>query len=507
MSKKTPVEGTITTPYGQTLVEEQIPASQFMRYPSNRVPGKEDVEAMAASIRENGQLQPVTARPVPNGEGGQNLEIVFGETRVLACGKLGVNFPVRCYVITLDDKEAAKIHAVENFQRKQLDEIDEARTMANMRENGWTTEEISRSVGKGVEFVYKRLSLLKLPEDAQQQIRDRNLSCNTAQLIAGLPEEQRAQAVAAVVTPKLSKKALPEREALEHIRMNFIEPAKKQQEWDDGRKALEKQYPGATWLEFKHASKCYEWDSNYERCDERPAYEELSDAAREEELVVPTWGELADRHGAIKYIGLRRNSEAALFVVSEPLIDAEKAACEDKPGDCIFPHAKAVAEARKNAERRKEEEKARREAIMKENQKAVDMVMTPGKPVKTAEVKLCEAVLERLISENEICLTQGRVFCYKETEDHEAREAEVKIKAIAFLKKKEISPFEALGRLVCASTLDFGCDPHLDYMIAGLGDMLFHKDAMKKTDFPLLAEGYAKLLKKEESQEKGGANE
>jgi len=36
---------------------------------------------------------------------------------------------------------------------------------------------------------------------------------------------------------------------------------------------------------------------------------------------------------------------------------------------------------------------------------------------------------------------------------------------------------------------------------------LFHKDAMKKTDFPLLAEGYAKLLKKEESQEKGGANE
>jgi ParB/RepB/Spo0J family partition protein len=111
--------------------EEEIPANQLHRYPANRIPTAAAIAAMRDSIKENGQLQPVTVRPLEDGAGGEKLEIIFGETRVLGAAAIRPDHPVRAYIIPMSDQEAARIHAVENFTRQQLDPIEEAEAMEN----------------------------------------------------------------------------------------------------------------------------------------------------------------------------------------------------------------------------------------------------------------------------------------------------------------------------------------------------------------------------------------
>ena len=175
LEKETPAKSTPSIPHAKPMPEErQLPASVFQRYPENRVPDPDAVLEMTGSIREVGQLQPITARSIGRvaDDHPEQFEIIFGETRWLACQKLHADFPVRCYVLDIDDKEAAKIHAIENFQRRDLDEIQEARSMQNMLSHGWTVEEVMNHLGRAKDHIYKRprwLPHAEIPERAAQR--------------------------------------------------------------------------------------------------------------------------------------------------------------------------------------------------------------------------------------------------------------------------------------------------------------------------------------------------
>jgi ParB/RepB/Spo0J family partition protein len=484
------------------LVEEEIPADQLVRYAANRVPEKAAVKAMAESLREHGQLQPITARPVKLESGEEVLEIVFGETRVLGCRAIAKDHPVRCYILQMDDKEAARIHAVENFQRKQLDAIDEARSMRNMRDKGWTIDEVAASVGMSVALIYRRLKLLDLGEEAHEQFRAGNLSATTADLIAGMPEELRAEAVRAVTNPTHSKSALPEREALSLLREEFIEPIKKTEEWNARRKLLEKENPGAKWLEYKEA-KSFGAIQGVVDCENHPPYAMLSDAARTDELLVPTWGALAAKHKAEKFIGMHRwSTEAVIYVHSAPLIDAEKAACDKKPMDCIFTHEKAVTESRLAKEKKDQEEAAALAAKTAELQRLVDTIMTPGSPTKVAEKKLVGGVVRYLMDQYGVLdnLGEGRVFAVPAGVEDEVREEMVSSKVQAFIRKKELSGFEALGRLMVADF--FGAEVRHPSWLTPLAEVMFAGEALKENDFPHLAAHLAKAEAAKASEER-----
>jgi ParB/RepB/Spo0J family partition protein len=458
----------------------EIPANLFRPSPENRRITPDQIAKMSTSIRDVGVLQPITARIVENTEtGAAEYEIVLGECRWRGCLDIDENYPVPCFVRSLTDKEAAKIRAIENFQRKDLDEIEEARAIQNLKDTGWTIDEIMNFLGRKKDYIYERLTLLKLSDDAHVAFREGNITMHTAVKIASLPEDQRADALRAVASPVHSAKALPEREALRLIDDKFIEPQKKSEEWEARRDAILQNHPRAKWLPYPEARKLAAYNSGYVETEDRPTYQFLSDAARAEELVVPTWGELAAKHGAALVIGVRSDGEAVTYVQEAPLVEAEKAACNANPQDCIFTHEDAVQKSRDAAEKRKLEEAAHREALKQETTRLQNMILAPDGMKATTVKKFVEScysdIYEFYVETDDL----GSVLGIPQMNpDDEVDEWSKKIQTAVtkYLRSKAFTPFEAMARLQAACAMR-GCQ-------GGLLSGLFDSGACKSADYP-----------------------
>ena len=462
---------------------EHIPASQFRRYPSNRQISAAQIEAMSDSIRQVGVLQPITCRPVKDLEtGGTDLEIVIGESRWLGCCDIDENYPVPCFVRDLTDKDAAKIHAVENFQRKDLDEIEEARAIQHLRDTGWGMGEIVEFLARSQEYVYKRLVLLKLGEDAHQAIRDGNLTINTAVKLADIPEDQRDDALRAVVSPVHAAKALPEREALKLLSDDFIDPAKRSLEWDNRRGVILDLHPRAKWLAYAEACAIDKWKSGYVATDRKPEYHLLSQAAKEDELLVPTWGELAKKHGAALVIGCSYNDEARTYVLPQPIIDAEKLACAENPVECIFEHEGALHQARESAEQKRQEGDAEARAIDEERMRLVEMILTPDGMNKTSTKKFVELAFMDIAETYCEAEDFHKIFGIDQDEDGSYERADSEVSK--YLHGKAMSPWEAMARLNAAAWAS-----RMNLPL----DVMFDCGACKERDFPAHHKVYLRM--------------
>jgi len=455
---------------------ETFPASEYRRYPTNRTPAPEAVKEMTASVRDLGLLQPIIARLIP---GDPQIEILAGETRWLGCKAISADYPVPCFLRNVDDKEAAKIHAVENFQRKDLNPIEEGREIQNMLDCGWTMDEIMKHLGKEKDYLYKRRNLLELPESGKQAVLDGNLSLNTVSKLLTLPKDEWESAIQAVTEPTHSDRAMPEKEALQYLQKNFVEPLEKAAAWEERRALLEKENPGCEWLSYEHARHA---NSNFDRADSKPSYQYLSDAAREEELVVPTWGELAEKHGAKKYIGMAWNGDAEIFVSSDELVEAEKAAHDEKPEDCIFTHEKAVQKSRDAAEKRKIEQAAAKQQLEAERKKLITLILTPGAISKTATAKLARRLFDS-ITENYNDL--GELFEIEfdpSSDDYEEHAKKIADAVNKAFKSKEMTTFEVVGRLVLAAEINEYSYRTNEFAIAAV-----ETGSVKPAEFPSFA--------------------
>jgi ParB/RepB/Spo0J family partition protein len=467
--------------------EEEIPANQLHRYPANRVPTAAAIAAMRDSIRENGQLQPVTVRPIEDGAGGEKLEIIFGETRVLGAAALRADHPVRAYIIPMSDQEAARIHAVENFTRQQLDPIEEAEAMENMRANGWEIQAIAETLNITRKTVSHRLRLLKLDEKTRHALREGDITLHTAEAIALLPAELQSKARDLCVAPTYSTAPLPEREALREIDSKIIAPMKRAEAWEARRDALEKAHPGAIMLPYEEAIKALLWDSPYEDVEDMPTHRSLS--ARSGQIETPTWGELAAKHGGQIHLATpsfnpHPESEPIRCVLYQPLIDAELAACEDCPEKCVFQHPKQInannLEREKNAmleEQRIAEEKEQTEALRAEIAAALIVISRPEAIQPAAAEKLCIEVFRQNMPD--FPFRGGNIPGFDSEDDEDIEKC-----AAAYLRTKEIRGFEALGRLYCLATLDL--HPN-EWNAKTLAKTLICSKALKDKQFPLLA--------------------
>lgn len=150
---------------------------------------------LAASIRENGLLQPVVVRPV-----GEAFEIVVGERRFRAIQSLGWT-SVPALVRELDDEQMLVVALVENLQRHDLSALEEARGYRRLMEDfDLTQEEVGRHVGRDRSTVANALRLLALPEAVLGLLAKGKLSAGhgRALLTLSTPEEQTRVALVAV---------------------------------------------------------------------------------------------------------------------------------------------------------------------------------------------------------------------------------------------------------------------------------------------------------------------
>jgi ParB family chromosome partitioning protein len=142
-----------------------------------------DIDALAASIREKGILQPILVRPMPGAQG--EYQIVAGERRWRAAQAAGLK-AVPVLVRELDDQQVLEIAIVENVQRADLNPFEEALGYRTLIDKfGHTQEVVAQVVGKSRPHVANALRLLTLPQAVLTLLVEGELTAGHARALIG----------------------------------------------------------------------------------------------------------------------------------------------------------------------------------------------------------------------------------------------------------------------------------------------------------------------------------
>lgn len=149
------------------------------RYQPREAMDEGELEALSASIRRSGLMQPIVVRHAPGG----GYELIAGERRWRAAQRAGL-VRVPALVRDLDDRTAAEWALVENTQRADLNPVERARAYKRLHEEfGMTQEEIAEAAGVQRPTVANLMRLLELDEEILGMVRDGRLSAGHAKAL------------------------------------------------------------------------------------------------------------------------------------------------------------------------------------------------------------------------------------------------------------------------------------------------------------------------------------
>ena len=174
---------------------------------------------LADSILASGITQPLLGRRVDG-----KVQLVCGERRYLAAELAGLKtVPIR--IAELTDAQAQECQIIENLQRVNLQEIEEAvgyEDALKLKGAGgqplYTVETLATAIGKSAAYVRGRLKLLALTKDGRAALMDGRLNASIALKLARIPSAtHQAEALAEILRREMSF-----READEYIAREFM---------------------------------------------------------------------------------------------------------------------------------------------------------------------------------------------------------------------------------------------------------------------------------------------
>ena len=132
---------------------------------------EETITELAESIKEQGLLNPIIVRP-----DGEKYQIIAGERRYQAAQQAGLK-EIPALIRKVSDSEARIISLIENIQREDLNDIDRASALRELKVNlGSPWEEIAKKLGLTKRRVLDLVGLLDLPEEIKDDIRQKRLT-------------------------------------------------------------------------------------------------------------------------------------------------------------------------------------------------------------------------------------------------------------------------------------------------------------------------------------------
>ncbi len=158
------------------------------------------LDELAASIREQGIMQPILVRPVE----GARFEIIAGERRWRAALRAGLT-EVPALVKAVPDQSALALALIENIQREDLNALEEAQGIGRLiDEFGLTHEAAAKAVGRSRSAVSNLLRLRELARPVQEYMMNGQLDMGHARALLGLSAGAQTAAAARVVAQGLS---------------------------------------------------------------------------------------------------------------------------------------------------------------------------------------------------------------------------------------------------------------------------------------------------------------
>jgi ParB family chromosome partitioning protein len=144
---------------------------------------KDKLEELSNSIKQNGILQPIVARKLPNGK----FELIAGERRWRAAQLAGLH-EVPVILKNLENQATLEMAIIENIQREDLNPIEEAEAYQRLAsEFNLTQQQVAEKVGKDRATVANMMRLLALPLQVRDMVTKSEISAGHAKVLLSLP--------------------------------------------------------------------------------------------------------------------------------------------------------------------------------------------------------------------------------------------------------------------------------------------------------------------------------
>jgi ParB family transcriptional regulator, chromosome partitioning protein len=177
-------------------VEMSVDELRPGRYQPRQSLSEESLGELAASIREQGVLQPLVVRPFAPAAGEPSptpYEIVAGERRWQAAKLAGLT-TVPVIVRNLDDQSALAVALIENLQREDLNPVDQARSLARLAsEFRLTHEQVAKAVGRSRAAVSNLMRLLDLDGEVKELLTHGRIDMGHARALLPLDAERQIE--------------------------------------------------------------------------------------------------------------------------------------------------------------------------------------------------------------------------------------------------------------------------------------------------------------------------
>lgn len=215
---------------GQKVLEIPCSAIEPNQSQPRRVFQEDALKELKESIQVHGVLQPILVRKNGNG-----YEIIAGERRWRASMMAGLEV-IPALIRDFSDEDSAAIALIENLQREDLNQVEEALAYRELIDRyGFTQKTIASQVTKSRVHVTNTLRLLQLPKQVLDWVSSGELSAGHGRALLGL-ETQDEQVYGA---KQAIEKGYSVRQMEKWVRNSHAEPKKKKKEKDIHIQAVE----------------------------------------------------------------------------------------------------------------------------------------------------------------------------------------------------------------------------------------------------------------------------
>jgi ParB family transcriptional regulator, chromosome partitioning protein len=200
----------ITTPSGVVVADRnEIEINLISPNPKQprTVFDEDQLNELAASIKEVGLLQPPVVRSIGNGK----YQLIMGERRYRAAKLAGLkSIPV--IIRQTPDDQLLREALVENIHRSQLNPLEEGAAYQQLLNDfGYTHDELADRLGKSRPAITNTMRLLNLPISVQRRVAAGVLTAGHARALLSLSDEKEIEALAnRIVAEGLTVRAVEE---------------------------------------------------------------------------------------------------------------------------------------------------------------------------------------------------------------------------------------------------------------------------------------------------------
>ena len=189
--KSAPVKEKIVEKVVEKVVEKKVPSETKLKLseiePNSKQPRKDfnedGIAELADSIKKYGIIEPIVVS-----KKGRSYVIIAGERRWRAARVAGLK-EVPVIIREYSDRERMEVALIENIQREDLNEIEEAMAYQSLiDEYGLKQDEVAEKVSKGRSTITNSLRLLKLSDKVKQMLIDDMITSGHARCLLAIED-------------------------------------------------------------------------------------------------------------------------------------------------------------------------------------------------------------------------------------------------------------------------------------------------------------------------------